>query len=417
MSIENNSDNENIEKNVGLKPNLQVASYIIFCFNIKKIIVGIILIICFSFAYCETSLASIDKGKWIVVKDKMDKMRCPVSANLLPDGNVLIMGGEDESADTAEIFDPKQMKIIKSIPLTDKRFYGFNAISLRNGDVLVINGSHKFSNIEYPKLFDSKTYKFIDLPEKIFSREVYPILLKNGNVLIVPINYANFENSKKEHPYQIYDVKTKKIYTKETDVPVAIGAQKFYFTLDNGDIVFLYMKKKYIYRNEEDKFEEFGIDNGQDSRVKVQINTKEYLEFAPGDENTKGHIYNIINGQERTVTNTIPQTCRFPAPIKTILLDNGNIFIIGINEKSRKNEYQNIKQEYKNKLKRRYSAYIYNKDKNKFYEVFPLPIPVTKAGIVKLKNGDVLVAGGGYRNVKRSLTEYSNRIQIYKYKH
>lgn len=385
--------------------------------NIKKFfsIFLTVIIIISALYFSEKCFAMADKGKWIIVKDKMDKPRFPVSANLLPDGNVLIMGGEDESADTAEIFDPKQMKIIKSIPLTDKRFYGFNAISLKNGDVLVINGSHKFSNIEYPKLFDSKTYKFIDLPEKIFSREVYPILLKNGNVLIVPINYANFENSKKEHPYQIYDVKTKKIYTKETDVPVAIGAQKFYFTLENGDIVFMHIKKKYIYRIDQDKFEEFGNYNGEELKVKVQLNSREYLEFTPHEKMTTGHIFDILSEKERTINNTIPQTCRFPAPIKTIVLDNGNVFIIGINEKSIKNEYGNPKQKYKNQLKRKYTVYIYSKNENRFYEVTSLPYPVVNAGVVKLKNGDILIVGGAYRNVKKNLTEYPNIIQIYKY--
>lgn len=52
----------------------------------------------------------------MVAEDEMDKPRSPATANLLPDGNVLIMGGENWSIDTAEIFDPNQMRIIKSIP-------------------------------------------------------------------------------------------------------------------------------------------------------------------------------------------------------------------------------------------------------------------------------------------------------------
>ena len=79
-------------------------------------------------------------GEWVVVEDEMSKPRSPATANLLPDGNVLIMGGEDRSADTADIYSPEQNKIIKTIQLDDKRLFGYSATNLDDGQVLIAGG-------------------------------------------------------------------------------------------------------------------------------------------------------------------------------------------------------------------------------------------------------------------------------------
>ena len=52
-------------------------------------------------------------GKWSIVKDEMSIPRGYVTANLMPDGNVLIMGSQNKQVNTVDIYDTKKQKIIK----------------------------------------------------------------------------------------------------------------------------------------------------------------------------------------------------------------------------------------------------------------------------------------------------------------
>jgi len=364
----------------------------------------------------------IDTGEWIVSEDVMDKPRDPATANLLPDGNVLIMGGENNSADTAEIFDPIKMKIIKSISLNDKRYYKYISVSLPDGDVFIAGGYLYPDNNLHPtntaKKFNSRKYIF----ENIKSMKHYNdigIDLKNGQVLlmnnIINPGAAGRENMR----FQVYDSNTNSYFDVKNMIHKTNVTDKNFMTLENGNILFTCYGS---YPNSKDKsFLAACIYDVKENRFKkyeelipteqlfIPLDTGSYLSIKPELTYSSGFVYNLNTKQKIPVNNNIPRTWRAGIYPQTILLDNGNVLILGINLVNSSTEYETSR---KNRRTAKYSAYIYDRKKNIFYEVQAPPYPVYNAGIVKLKNGDVLIAGGRIKYNK-----ISDKIQIFKYKH
>jgi len=350
-----------------------------------------------------------DKGKWIVAEDEMTNPRNIATANLLPDGNVLIMGGSAyNAADTAEVFNPKQMKIIKTIPLTDKREYGYISQTLNNGDVFVAGGNTGFVKTASAKIFDSKTYTFRNIKPIQCRRDFYInapyVLLNNGNVLFLINSQGIIYDSKKED------------YYKTNNTMHKLNSWNKVMILKNGDVLFpcyTPMDKKdkgsefCLYNYAENKFEKH--ENYPTGRLFVQLDSESYLVVNPHLTYSSGYTYNIKTKVKTPVKNTINRTWRLGVWPDAILLKNGNVLILGIILKNSSDEYENS---HKNRQTSKYSAYIYDRNKNKFYEIQPPPFPVYEAGIVMLKNGDVLIAGGLIRYNK-----FSKKIQIYRYKH
>ncbi len=410
MSDENNIEN-NEEQNVELKSDLKserktLFDKIIIFFVILCCIVVLVKFLNISFfktieGYRENEL---DKGQWIVAEDEMDKPRSPATANLLPDGNVLIMGGENWSVDTAEIFDPNQMKIIKSIPLDDKRFCCYAATTLKNGDVFISGGLLYDSNRKkFPpstnttKIFNSKTYTFKDaLPMDHPMTGQKHILLQNGHVLIFPPYPTKIDI------HQIYNPEKNEYYKGNGDIPN--GSSKFHFNFDNGDAI-VFKFKQYLYKIKENKFEEY--EKIPTEQLKIQLNSESYLCIRPEENYSTGYVYNIKTKEKTPVKNSINKTWRTQFP-NIILLENGNVLILGVYAKTRK---------LKDKKYDKYSAYIYDRKRNIFYEIPAPTYPVFNAGIVKLQNGDILVAGGYYKEKSKRRASHSNKIQIYRYKH
>ena len=413
--------------------------------NIKVLCSFAFLFLFISIICCGCSNFNVDipdKGHWVVAEDTMDKPRSPATANLLPDGNVLIMGGLNDSADTAEIFDPNQMKIVKSIPLNDGRFYDYSATSLLNGDVFIAGGyvyenrrNHNSTNqhetnkelylTNTTKIFDSKTYEFKDtknLKYKMANGNLAQ-LLSNGNVLLLS-NTILTDISRENFRFQIYDP-TKNDYYEVKNMMHRIKVGVNFFNLNNGDIIFhcywAYPNKKCkgcgswcLYNVNDNKFEIYPDDLPYEILF-IQLDNEKYLSIQPFIDHSSGYTYNINTKEKIPVNNNIPKTWRAGTKIQSVLLDNGNVLILGINANSIKGEEKNRKLADYHSLRDKYSAYIYDKTKNIFYEVSAPPYPVYEAGIIKLKNGDILVAGGSYlKDYKRG---YSNKIQIFKYKH
>ena len=405
------------EKLLGLKPTYK-------CCLILFLIAFIVII-----AYvCIKVFSDIpDKGKWIVAPVEMSKKRSFATANLLPDGNVLIMGGEDNSADTADIFDPNQMKIVKTIKLSDKRYFGYSAITLKNGDVFVAGG-YIFPEKRVPfitnttMLFDYKKYLFKETePMKEHPSDIKTFLLENGHVLILhnPHNHLLEEIKKREHiKFQVYDpIKNEYYETKNTIHRLMVGKQ--YMILDNGDILFKCFYRlpektdkglgsTCLYNWKENKFEV--ADEIPHERLFIQLDSENYLTMTPGLEHTEGYTYNIKTKKKTRVKNKINRTFYSASSSipKMILLANGNVLIAGISLKKLPPPFMPNNHEKSNYD---YSTYIYNKKENFFYEI---PSPKIEfdnwATSVMLENGDIVVLGG------RSDDE-GKKIQIYKYRH
>ena len=370
-----------------------------------KIFVVIVILISIFLIEIKVQAENVRKGKWIVVEDEMSKPRYPVTANLLPDGNVLIMGGDD-SKDTADIFDPNQNKIIKTIQLNDKKFYDYNATSLINGNVLITGGAYRDIHSNNAKLFNFKTYSFqeignIDIP--LFYSSA--INLKDGNVLIIPW-HGNINNK-----IAIYNPLDNKFsYFNEKNMHSGIG--KYYFQLENGNIIFFY-GKQYLYNINNHTLENYK--KLPQELLYIQLDNENYLSIKPEKTYSIGYVTNINTEKITPVKNKINRTFRFGAdPPKLILLNDGNVLIFGINLKNNSDEYH---LSGKSRKTAKYSVNIYDKKENKFYEVTTPPYHVYGAGIVVLKNGDVMIAGGYYNNsTKRKIKGiyFSNKIQIYK---
>lgn len=389
----------------------------------KDIICGLFIILTTLVICCGcTNKENFNKGKWIVVQDEMSKKRNFATANLLPDGNVLIMGGEDKSADTADIFDPKQMKIVKTIQCDDKRFWGYSATSLINGDVYIAGG-YLYSTKGLPKstnttkIFDANTYTFKTTKNmKFFPGEPKAFLLKNNNILILN-NIINPGTIGRENMrFEIYDPDKNEYYqTKNMIHKTTVGDA--YMLLNNGNILFSCYgnfpnsKNKTfggncLYNFVENKFEPYSLIPKE--FLFIQLDDENYLTIKPEETSSSGYIYNIKTKEKTLVKNKIDRTWRPGIWPQTVLLNDGNVLILGISLKNSTDKYETSK---KNQYTAKYSTYIYDKEKNIFYEVKSPPIPVYNAGIAKLQNGDILLAGG-----KVNYYTISNKIQIFRYR-
>lgn len=428
MSDENN---KNIENSVKKKINF-LSKVIIILLII--IFLFFILQVCFS-KYYQKILFKKDNisekyiAEWSVVNDVMTKPRSSATANLLPDGNVLIMGGSNMSSDTADIFDPVKQKIIKTIGLNDSRAFGYTTTQLSNGDIFVVGGTlvkykdnKLYSEItNTTKIFDSKNYLFFETkPTKYISGENLSFLLRNGHVLILnnALNVNEEEYKKRENmKFQIYNPVKNEYYDTQNGIHrMFIRSQ--YMILQNGDIlfkcngIFRYAKNKKagasscLYDFKENKFEI--SDDFPTEQLFVQLDSENYLAISPKLEYAEGYIYNIKTKEKILAKNKINRTWRPGIHPQMVVLEDGNVLILGIPLKNSSDKYETSG---KNRKTSKYSAYIYSRSENKFYEVQPPPLPVYRAGIVRLKNGDILLAGGtvNYKTI-------SNKIQIFRYK-
>lgn len=384
----------------------------------KLIFLFIFLLILVPLSTGCTNKENFNKGKWIVVQDEMSKKRNFATANLLPDGNVLIMGGEDNSTDTADIFDSNQMKIIKTIFLDDKRYFNYSATTLKNGSVFVAGGWSPSKINETTKVFDSKTYSFKNtkpMKQKIYSPITY--LLPNNNVLILNNIIKPGGEDREKTRFEIFNPNKDEYYeTKNMTHRMVIGTK--HMILDDGNILFHCYSvfpntrentkgSACLYDWKTNKFEV--ADDFPKGELFIQLDSETYLTITPALEHSEGYIYNIKTKEKVQVENKINRTWRPGIYPQVVLLENGNVLILGIILKNRSDKYE---LEGRNRKTSKYSAYIYNRKDNKFYEVTPPPYDVYNAGLVKLKNGDILMAGG-----KLKYGKSSNKIQIYTYEH
>jgi hypothetical protein len=127
---------------------------------------------------------------WIIVAT-MTVSRAYHTATLLPNGTVLLVGGtsgktkEDASLKTCDIYYPDVKKIVQTADMTNARLL-HTATLLPNGNVLVLGGSNSGSYLREGEIFISTANMWVPLPGTMANRrsEHTATLLKNNRVLI-----------------------------------------------------------------------------------------------------------------------------------------------------------------------------------------------------------------------------------------
>ncbi len=372
----------------------------------KKIFLLIIIFISIFITTTEKTYAieKLKQGSWTVVETKLYQNKCDANAHLLPDGNVLIMGGCDlrfhESDNYAEIYNPVEDKIVNMIKIHEDPFLAlshYNSVSLQNGNVYITYGTINHPGDKYiphAKIFDCNTYTFKNIkPGEGNPWYYYLFPLNNNNILILSNGGIN-----KSKDYIYNSANDKYSYIDFGEKYNLSDAR--YFKKDNGNLIIFRNDKKYLYNNH--KIQLYPVDIPLEA-LYIQLDSEKYLSIKPEDKYSIGYIYDINTNTKMPVKNKINKTfgpsALFP---QAVLLPNKDVLIFGINS-SHLNRYG------RKKSKKKYTSYMYSYKDNKFFKINNPPLIISKdTGIVTLKNGDVLFVGGMYG-------EDGNKIQIYKH--
>ncbi len=357
----------------------------------------------------QKEVYNLNKGEWILVEDEMSNHRATSFLHLLPDGNVVILGDGREITNFIDLFDTTTMKIIKRISLENNKCNGYNSTSLSNGNVFISGGraclldsSGKlyYKNLLSAEIFDNKTSKFNNVKNLDEYKQWYnSALLENGHILLIPPVRENTDS------HIIYNPEKNEYYKANSSIK-PYGSK--FFKLENGDVIifhplnFMYKTERndnFIYKLKENKFEIYEYLPVE--KTMIQLDKEHYLTIGFTSKETIGNIYNIKTKKLIPVKNKINQTRR-PTIIdpNLTLLKNGNVLILGINS---------ISDKYKDRKHNRYKAYIYDRQRNIFYEIPSIPYSLHSTNSVILKNGDVLFAGGLVDG------NGSNKLLVYKY--
>ncbi|HEY8970497.1 MAG TPA: kelch repeat-containing protein [Puia sp.] len=169
-----------------------------------------LLMICW--VACDTGNTSSITG-WAAMKERLTRLddlhelRAAHSATLLTNGKVLIVAGFRKGPDTysqlysrtAELYDPVTRKFSYTGSLQIPRC-GQTATLLPGGDVLITGGNNDTPRLASAELYNSSSGTWTRLPDMLSGREGHhAILLVNGKVLIMggsqhPDLYAELYN-------------------------------------------------------------------------------------------------------------------------------------------------------------------------------------------------------------------------------
>lgn len=152
-----------------------------------------------------TGQAAMKEG--LIRLDDLHELRAAHSATLLPDGKVLIAAGFRKGPDTysqlysrtAELYDPVSRKFTYTGSMQIARC-GQTATLLPGGDVLITGGNNDTPRLASAELYSGSTGEWTRLPDMLSGREGHrAVLLINGKVLIIggsenPDLYAELYN-------------------------------------------------------------------------------------------------------------------------------------------------------------------------------------------------------------------------------
>jgi N-acetylneuraminic acid mutarotase len=124
-------------------------------------------------------------GNWTYTGD-LNNARMAHTATLLPDGKVLVAGGQAKTAATiasAELYDPVSGKWTLTGTLADPRYW-HAATLLRNGQVLISGGTNEAEYLNSTEIYNPFSQKWIAAGSLNLPRCLHTLtLLRNGKVL------------------------------------------------------------------------------------------------------------------------------------------------------------------------------------------------------------------------------------------
>ena len=123
---------------------------------------------------------------WTSTKSNMISPRSSHTATLLPDGRVLIVGGESVAGKTylqsAELFDPKTNTFAATGSMSEARSEHV-AVGFSDGSVIVAAGRNAAGPLSSTELYDGGTFKKVD-PQRNVRAQAAGTLIGNGSALV-----------------------------------------------------------------------------------------------------------------------------------------------------------------------------------------------------------------------------------------
>lgn len=344
-----------------------------------------------------------NKSSRFTVVGNMNASRYNHISILLPDGNVLIAGGEgkkgfwERSSNSAELYYPK-IKQFKRINNMHFDHISNEAVLLQDGRVLISG---------HPEFFDYKTLKF--KPVEGILNDFYiksVIALKNNKILFT--GYNTKEPPSKYNSIYLYNLENKTL-KKIQNFDEKVKKNNFYefipILLENGNVFLIreWTPEYYIFNPIDNNIKKFGsLDS---SKLLVEFN----IAVLPNNIiiiiNSSG-LYYFINALTGNINNSGVIKTNRNHRFSITVLKNGDALIIGNfknNDKSTQALDSNNVQIYKNKI-------------NKFVLTDNIPFDLRWAGVnnleghrtTLLKDGSVLVTGD------KALIGYYKKAFVYK---
>jgi Kelch motif/Collagen triple helix repeat (20 copies) len=208
------------------RPHVAIAPRVL---PVASLAIGLALV-----AICLPSQAfsrPLERDSWIAATSMHEPRERAVAASL-PDGQVLVAGGENETGElaTAEIYDPSTNTWAPVAPMNEAR-EGAAAASLPNGDVLVAGGEGESGKLDTAEIYDPSTNTWTAVAPMNEAREgAGAASLPDGDVLV-----AGGDNA----------LNTSEIYDPETDIwspaeSFAVGRDfATAATLPNGEVLLM----------------------------------------------------------------------------------------------------------------------------------------------------------------------------------
>lgn len=395
----------------------------------KDVLTLFFIILTFAFLYISKDklidIANYNifaKGKWNVVA-KLNQPRIFPQLTLLKDGNILVTGGYNDSGEvlkSAEIYDVKKNQFIYIGEMNNKRF-GHSTSLLNNGDVLITGGSSNIDKADYKlqylktaELYNSKTKKFIkinDLKYHIYKH--FSILLKDGNVLIVPMpRYFRTENSinRDRIPTKgiIYNAVSKDFsYSNDLYFSNVIFFQPVK-NVNNNIILVVDSKKSIITKSEECKIDRnlVGCDNHS---VMFDVTRNEFTKYD-FKESILDNILIQINSNEIFLLNKLTGNARILNMNSFEEKKSKNVMKkmrILENQIISNNKFILIQGISKHKV---FKSYIYNFESGKFFKINNPKYKQINASSIQLQDGRIMIVGG-----KNKYNKALDVVQIYSY--